>query len=81
MTPDLVKMYIAGHLFNPLDFFLYISVAAVLATWVFLIAGLVTDKKIDEYPLGISKKTASMMIMLSGVFMALMVALKFLFLE
>lgn len=79
MTPDILNDHLSGKFTDPIDFFLYVAVACVIATWIFLIAGLFEKGKRD-YPFGISKKTASRMLMFAGLFMAFMLAIKFLLL-
>ena len=82
MTIQDLNSQLWGAHMNPTDFFLYVSVACVIATWIFLIAGLLDkhDKNDGDYPFGVSKKTASIILMFSGLFMAFMLAIKFLLL-
>lgn len=82
MTVNELNSQLLGVNMEPVDFFLYISVVCVIGVWIFLLAGLfgMTPKHDEDYPFGVSKQTASYMLMFAGLFCAAMIAIKFLLL-
>ena len=75
-----VPLRTAKRQVNAADFFFYLAVVFVIATWVFLIAGLFDKGGDSDYPFGIDKQTASRILMFAGLFMAVMLTIKFLLL-
>lgn len=80
MTVQELNSQLLGTHMEPIDFFLYISVVSVIGVWIFLLAGLFGNQKPEGYPFGVSKQTASYMLMGAGIFNAVMLAIKFLLL-
>lgn len=80
MTVAELNSQLLGAHMDPIDFFLYISTACVIGVWIFLLSSFFGNHQPDGFPFGMSKETTSRILMFAGLFMAFMVAIKFLLL-